>query len=521
MTNLVDLLNAPTAIVGTTGAGKTFAAKGAVEKLLRLGRRVIIIDPTGAWYGLRSGADGSEVGGFPVLIFGGDHADIEITEGGGAAIAEAIADRAVQAIIDTSEMTGGEKTRFMTDFLQTLYARNKAALHLIVDEADEICPQNPMPEERRLSGAFDKIVRRGRIKGFRPLMITQRPAVLHKNVLSQIGTLVALKLTSPQDRKAIEGWVAGNADADQAKEVITSLPRLGRGEGWIWSPAAGVLDRTIFPPIGTFDSSRTPEGNEILMAPALTGVDVDELRAAMVQVEPAATKSAKNIPQNITAEIAAAEQCGYERGLDEGIERGKVTGIALGLTRAQAAVNALRVPEIAENSSSSSPSLQPAIPRVSAAKRPSSAPPAPKSPTDPLLAAALSAWPARLTWGMLASMCGRKARGGHFNTARKALIEGNYVRMEGDLVVPTSPPATSEGSIPADLLEQNLPQPAAKMFAAIRQRPGITIVGLASVLEMQPRGGHWNTGMSILRKNGLVDEHGDALSIPTELLGSA
>lgn len=515
MTALVDLLNAPAAIVGTTGAGKTFAAKGAVEELLRLGRRVVIIDPTGAWYGLRSGADGGTSGGFPVLIFGGDHADIEITEHSGSAIAEAIAGRAIQAIIDTSEMTGGEKTRFLTDFLQTLYAKNKAALHLIVDEADEICPQNPMPEERRLSGAFDKIVRRGRIKGFRPLMITQRPAVLHKNVLSQIGTLVALKLTSPQDRKAIEGWVAGNADVDQAKEVITSLPRLARGEGWVWSPALGVLVRRSFPPITTFDSSRTPEGGEALVAPALTGVDVDDLRAAMFISSPSNEVAKSYVPAG--AELSAAEQRGYQRGLDEGIERGKITGIALGLTSAQAAVNALRVPEIALTEAS--PATEPASRATARIAPATKAEKSPKMSTDPLLAAALSVWPAKLTWPALAAMCGRKARGGHFNTVRKRLLDDLLMVEEGDLAVPASPPEHPAGAIPADLLEQNLPQPAAKMFAAIRGRPGITPIGLASILQMQPRGGHWNTGMSVLRKSGLIEERGDALHIPTTLLG--
>ncbi|TPN79484.1 DUF87 domain-containing protein, partial [Mesorhizobium sp. B1-1-5] len=137
--DIAPFLDKPTAIVGTTGAGKTFAAKGAVERLLELGRRVIILDPTGAWYGLRAGADGGAEGGFPVLIFGGDHADIPIDPTGeaGKALALALADRDVQAIIDTSEMTGGEKNRFLTPFLEHLYARNKAALHLVVDEADE------------------------------------------------------------------------------------------------------------------------------------------------------------------------------------------------------------------------------------------------------------------------------------------------------------------------------------------------------------------------------------------------
>lgn len=77
-------LDRPTAIVGTTGAGKTFAAKGAVEELLAAGRRVVIIDPTGAWYGLRSGVNGDADGGFPILIFGGDHADIQIAPEAGS-----------------------------------------------------------------------------------------------------------------------------------------------------------------------------------------------------------------------------------------------------------------------------------------------------------------------------------------------------------------------------------------------------------------------------------------------------
>jgi molybdopterin-guanine dinucleotide biosynthesis protein len=42
------------AVLGKTGSGKTFAVKGIVEHLLERGRRVGIVDPTGAWWGLRS-----------------------------------------------------------------------------------------------------------------------------------------------------------------------------------------------------------------------------------------------------------------------------------------------------------------------------------------------------------------------------------------------------------------------------------------------------------------------------------
>lgn len=63
------------AFLGATGSGKTSAAKrGLVEPALDAGRRVCILDPTGAWWGLRLKADGKGKG-YPIYIFGGDHAD--------------------------------------------------------------------------------------------------------------------------------------------------------------------------------------------------------------------------------------------------------------------------------------------------------------------------------------------------------------------------------------------------------------------------------------------------------------
>ncbi len=308
-----------TAIVGRTGSGKTYAAKGMVEGTLAAGERVCIIDPTGAWWGLRAPGAGAA---FDVLIFGGDHADVPLDPTMGEKLADLIATAAVpQCVIDVSAMSGGRRTHFLTDLLETLFAKNKAPLHLVMDEADVMAPQNPMPDERRLQGAVNQIVRRGRIKGFRPIMITQRPAVLDKSVLSQIDTLVAMRLTSPQDRKAIETWVKGSADADQAAPVLASLASLPRGEGWFWAPADDVLERRQFPKIRSFDSSRTPEPGEQLAAVTSAPAGLDEIRKLLTPPEPAVLpakgKGAASRPTS-AEEIAAAEKRGYERGYDAG-----------------------------------------------------------------------------------------------------------------------------------------------------------------------------------------------------------
>src|ERR1019366_2802498 len=99
------------AILGKTGSGKTYTAKGVVERLLDKGARCCIIDPTGVWWGLKSSATGKR-GAYPVVVFGGSHADVQLSSTHGEAIAEIIGTSSTPAIVDTSLMKVGERTRF-------------------------------------------------------------------------------------------------------------------------------------------------------------------------------------------------------------------------------------------------------------------------------------------------------------------------------------------------------------------------------------------------------------------------
>jgi hypothetical protein len=63
-------LDADIAILGKKGRGKTFTAKGIVERLLQMQRRVLVLDPLSVWWGLKSGADGKSPG-FPIPVFSG------------------------------------------------------------------------------------------------------------------------------------------------------------------------------------------------------------------------------------------------------------------------------------------------------------------------------------------------------------------------------------------------------------------------------------------------------------------
>jgi hypothetical protein len=63
-------------IVGRTGSGKSYAARGAVEVLLDAGRQVVVPRSTGVWWGLRAGADGGP--GFPVPVIGGGRGELRV-----------------------------------------------------------------------------------------------------------------------------------------------------------------------------------------------------------------------------------------------------------------------------------------------------------------------------------------------------------------------------------------------------------------------------------------------------------
>ena len=238
------------AILGTSDAGKTYAAKGEVEALLGRGARVCIIDPTGVWWGLRLQADGKTPSPFALPIFGGlgpkdrapPHCDVPLAADAGDRLAEAIIAGDFSCIVDVSLMTVGARTRLFTDFAEALMA-NTRPLHLVIDEAHLFAPQGRVndPQSGAMVNAANSLVAGGRARGLRVALLSQRPAKLHKDSLTQVQTLVAMLNVSPQDRKAVGEWILGNGDKAQEAEIMASLPGLATGEGWVWAPRLGVL----------------------------------------------------------------------------------------------------------------------------------------------------------------------------------------------------------------------------------------------------------------------------------------
>jgi len=289
--NLAKNLNPPLDIVtqrlgcmGKSGSGKTYLAGLIAEQMLDRHAQVIVIDPVGNWYGLRVAPDGKGRGK-DIFIIGGDHGDVPILPDAGSRIAHLLVEKRISAILDISSFRQGERKKFATDFAEEFFhlkKKQKSAVHIFVEESQLFAPQRCGPDEARMLGAFEQLIRLGRNYGIGSTLISQRPQSVNKEVLNQIECLFVLQVNGRQERKALEEWVQ-EAGADRS--LVGELPGLEQGEGYVWSPSwLRIYARFRFGKKTTFDSSATPKVGQVVKAATLTPVDIEALREDLKHV---------------------------------------------------------------------------------------------------------------------------------------------------------------------------------------------------------------------------------------------
>lgn len=293
----VDVITERIAAVGQSGSGKTYAAMRLAELMLDAGAQIIALDPMAVWWGLLSAANG-KASGYPVHVFGGEHAHVPIVPEAGALVAEVIVSRGISAVVDIAHFTRSDQVMFSSSFAERFYelqVKVKRPVHIFFEEAHQFMPQN-LPAEGRggdprknpavMLNRMERIVRQGRSSGVGCTMITQQPQAVNKAALNQAGTLIAMRTMGKHERKAIGDWMADKATDDSQLKLDQMLPKLGTGEAWIASPHfLGLFVHTHISKKTTFDSSATPRFGVKLEAPkVLADVDVEALREAMKTV---------------------------------------------------------------------------------------------------------------------------------------------------------------------------------------------------------------------------------------------
>lgn len=519
------------AVLGIRGSGKTHTASVLVEEMVANRLMLVVLDPVGAWWGLRASADGQGEG-LPIAILGGAHGDVPITPEMGAQVAEIAVSERMPMVIDMSAWRKGDQERFVMEFAETLFhlqSARREPMHLFIDEADAFVPQQPYPGQQRMVGAIDAIVRRARIFGLGVTLITQRPAAIAKNVLEMSEVLIAHRIVGTRDRKAVDDWVKSNISDAQRAELLGSLASLETGEAWVSSAAwLKVFQRVQMRQRWTYDSSKTPEVGETYSEPTVTAsVDVERLRE-LLESDPVEASGAAPAPNTkLVKRIAELERQLAEREVerievpvitDDVLERlealaGELAGLAADLLEAigKGVVSTSQQTAAAQSSRAASPK-----------------PPRPESPAGAheglkrgeyqMLLAIASLHPNPATRSQIGLLAGFTSKGSTFSRYLSTLRACGFLNELGGAIgltgtaleyigddMPSAPATTDElVELWGSMMKAGERQMLGVLIAAYPA--SLTRKGLGEASGFPAQGSTFSRYLSTLRRNNLIDE---------------
>jgi len=311
------------AILARKRSGKSYTASVQAEEMLREKQQIAVIDPTSAWWGLRSSSDGQGEG-YPVVVFGGDHADASLDYRSGKAMARALVEHGFSAIFDIGSFETDEQVQFVMDFCSELLRINRNAMHVFMDEADTFAPQQGSKLQVKCRGTVSRLVKQGGIKGVGFTMITQRSASLSWDILSQVDILTILRMSAPHDLNPVKNWLQSETTKDFAAKVYEELPRLPVGVAFVASAPLGIAKRVEIRQRRTFNSGATPKPGERQLVPkVLAAVDIEKLGKEISEaVKRTREESPEFLKQRIRElEVEVAKKGTVDMGAVEEIQR--------------------------------------------------------------------------------------------------------------------------------------------------------------------------------------------------------
>lgn len=226
-----------TAILGIRDSGKTYAAKGIAEQLLDADVPPIIFDPIGRWRFLKTAGLKTKNGkGYKIVVAGGENPDLPLTPESAPEIVRAAIQENIPLVLDfyDRKLSKADWRRIVQASFRTLMYENEGMRHIFLEEAAEFVPQKVFDNETYAE--VEKVVRMGGNVSLGITLINQRAQEVNKAVLDLCENLVLMKQRGSHAIDSVEKWM-DKLSPDTAKAVAKSLPHMGAGDAWVFTPS--------------------------------------------------------------------------------------------------------------------------------------------------------------------------------------------------------------------------------------------------------------------------------------------
>ncbi|PSP38493.1 ATPase [Halobacteriales archaeon QH_7_65_31] len=257
----VDILTGRGFITGKSGSGKSNSASVIAEKLLDRGLTLLIADTDGEYYGLKEEYEILHVGA-------DDECDLQVSVEHAEKLASLALEQGVPIILDVSSFLDERDAReLLKEVAKQLFAKEKKQKQpflMLVEEIHEYIPEGGgMGECGRM---LVKVGKRGRKHGLGIVGISQRPADVKKDFITQCDWLLWHRLTWSNDTK-VAGRILGSDYRERVEE-------LADGECFMTSDFQETLRQVQMERKRTFDAGATP-GLDDFERPELKSVSED------------------------------------------------------------------------------------------------------------------------------------------------------------------------------------------------------------------------------------------------------
>ena len=284
---VIEVLTGRGAIFGKSGSGKSNTASVVVEELLEKGFPVLVVDIEGEYATLSDRYDVITVGD-------GDQYDYPLFEIDPGDIVDFCLDQHRPVVIDISAVLEIERAeRVITDVLQLLFSREKREnkpFLVLVEEIHEFLPQQGGLDD--IGDMLIRIAKRGRKRGVGLLGMSQRPASVDKNFITQCDWLVFHRLTWENDTRVVKS-ILGSDYAEDVKD-------LGTGSAYLLADWEEAVRQVQFRRKKTQDAGDTPS------------LEASQRRDLTASTDQSSAQSADSVPEQPADDESATAGEGKE-----------------------------------------------------------------------------------------------------------------------------------------------------------------------------------------------------------------